>query len=364
MLLEARRPGNWLASEPRPIGSPGACGSVASCPRRTPAIAPLRPPPKRSAVSPSNGDSLGKLKYTDASIAHPKDIYLRRATCAFWAGDRASDSVAWSLPEPVQTVYRAELFAVFVALEIFPCNLELVSDYNGVVDEAERIKGGGKVSPISRHAEFWARYRNALSTGGVRRVRVRWVPSHEKEGSDRVSPSDRTGNDHTARLANAQAKRIGPTARQGKLYDRRTQQLCAIQGIQLKIFAASQATDLPKTRDQGPRGPRVACGGNRAPACWRFPILDCRELRVWGLHPITSHGRKGSGASLAPGSPTTRRLGMYALKTLPCTGRVGLAGPSQPRRPRLKWNRANEARWRCQGEGGHQVVRYNTYHPA
>ena len=31
----------------------------------------------------------------------------------------------------------------------------------------------------------------------------------------------------------------------------------------------------------------------------------------------------------------------------------------QPRKPRLKWNRANEARWRRQGEGGHQVVRYN-----
>ena len=37
-----------------------------------------------------------------------------------------------------------------------------------------------------------------------------------------------------------------------------------------------------------------------------------------------------------------------------------MAGPLQPRGPRFKWNRAVEARWRRQGEGGHQVVRYNT----
>ena len=50
----------------------------------------------------------------------------------------------------------------------------------------------------------------------------------------------------------------------------------------------------------------------------------------------------------------------YALRTLPCSGRAGLAGPPQPRGPRLKWNRAIEARWRRQGEGGHQVFRYST----
>ena len=35
-------------------------------------------------------------------------------------------------------------------------------------------------------------------------------------------------------------------------------------------------------------------------------------------------------------------------------------GAPRPCRPRLKWNRANEARWRRQGEGGHQAVRYNS----
>ena len=71
---------------------------------------------------------------------------------------------------------------------------------------------GAGSGPTSRHADLWARYRNALSAEGFSRVHVRWVPSHEKEGSDRISPGDRNGNDRADRLANAQAKRIGPTA--------------------------------------------------------------------------------------------------------------------------------------------------------
>ena len=76
----------------------------------------------------------------------PKDPYLRTAACAFWAGDSKSDMAAWSLPGPVQTVYRAELFAILVALEVFRGDVEVVSDCKGVVDEAERIRAGGTAS--------------------------------------------------------------------------------------------------------------------------------------------------------------------------------------------------------------------------
>ena len=225
-----------------------------------------------------------------------------------------------------------------------------------------RTKGDGKASPTSKHADLWARYRNALSAGSIRRVRVKWVPPDEKEGSDRISPNERRSNDHADELANARAKRIGPTARQGKIYDRRAQQLSATQSIQLKILAASQATDPPKAQDQGPRGPRAARDGNRAPAfatkC-HLPDLERGELRMWGPHLITSHGTEGFRCVTCARIANHKRA-RYALKTLPCIGRVGLAGPLQPRRPKLKWNRADEARWKRQGEGGHQAVRYNT----
>ena len=93
--------------------------------------------------------------YTDASAMRPKDPYLRRAACAFWAGDSKSDSAAWSLPGPVQTVYRAELFAILAALEVFRGEVDVVSNCKGVADEAERIRADGRVSPTSRHADLW-----------------------------------------------------------------------------------------------------------------------------------------------------------------------------------------------------------------
>ena len=186
-------------------------------------------------------------------------------------------------------------------------------------------------------------------------------PPMKRRGRDRISPGDRAGNDHADRLANAHAKLIGPTARQGKQYDRRTEQLGVIQGIQLRIFTAAQATDPPRTQDQGPRG-RTARASGRTAACPRKchpPTLQSGELRMWGHHFIAPHGTEGfrciSCARIA-----NHKRARYGLRTLPCSGRAGLAGPLQPRRPRLKWNRANEARWWRQGEGGHQVVRYNT----
>ena len=59
-------------------------------------------------------------------------------------------------------MYRAELYAILVALEVFRGDLEVFSDCKGVVDEAGRIRNGGRVSPTSRHADLWARYRDAL----------------------------------------------------------------------------------------------------------------------------------------------------------------------------------------------------------
>ena len=192
------------------------------------------------------------------------------------------------------------------------------------MDEAERIRAGGKVSPTSKHTDLWARYRDALKAHGIRQVLVRWVPSHEEEGSDRISPDDKAGNDHADRLANAHAKLIGPTARQGKQYHRRT--------------------------------------SGQTPACHRkchLPTLQSGEVRMWGRHLIAPHGTEGF-RRISCARVANHKRARYALRTLPCSGLAGLAGPLQPARPRHKWNKANEARWKRQGEGGHQMVRYST----
>ena len=280
----------------------------------------------------------------------------------FLGGEHKSDSAAWTLPGPVQTVYRAELFAVLVALEVFRGDLEIVSDCKGVIDEAERIRAGGKVSPTSKHTDPWTRYKDAPKAHGIRQVLVRWVPSHEEEGSDRITPGDRAGNDHADKLANAHAKIIGPTALQGKLYDRRTEQLEKIQDIQLRILTVAQETNPPRTQDRGPQG-RSARPGRQIPACLRkchLPTLQRGELRIWGRHLSPSTASTEGFRCISCARVANHKRARYALRTLPCSGRAGLAGPLQPRRPRLKWNRANESRWKRQGEIGHQVVRYNT----
>ena len=218
-------------------GQPKCFWECGLLPAPAPKDCPPAPPSEANCGKPKQRRFPEKyLVYTDAPAMRPKDPYLRKAACAFWAGNSKSGSAAWSLPGPVQTIYRAELFAILVALENFRSEIEIVSDCKGVVDEAERVRDGGRVSPTSKHADLRFRYRNALSAEGLSRVLVRWVPSHEKEDSDRISPRDRNGNDQADRLANAQAKRIGPMASQGKLYDRRTRQMAAIQGIQLKIL--------------------------------------------------------------------------------------------------------------------------------
>ena len=89
-----------------------------------PAPTPDDCPPQRPAEADCGKPRQCKLPgtyliYTDASAMRPKDPYLRRAACAFWAGDHEAESAAWALPGPVQTVYRAELYAILVALEVF-----------------------------------------------------------------------------------------------------------------------------------------------------------------------------------------------------------------------------------------------------
>ena len=165
---------------------------------------------------------------------------------------------------------------------------------------------------------------------------MRWVPSHEEEGSDRISPGDRAGNDHADRLANAHAKLIGSTVPQATRYDRRTEQLEMIQGIQLRILTAAQATDPPRTQDRGPRG-RTARANGLSPASHRkchLPTLQTGELRTWGPHLIASHGTEGFRCITCARVANHKRA-RYALRT-PCSGRAGLAGPLQPHRPRLK----------------------------
>ena len=307
-------------------GSPSAyvweCGLL---PAPSPEDCPPAPPLEASRGKPRQRRFPGKyLVYTDASAIRPKDPYLRRAACAFWVGDSKSDSAAWSLPGPVQTVYRAE-----VALEIFRGEVDVASDCKRFVDDAERIGAGGRVSPTSRHADSWFRYKNALSAEGLGRVLVRWVPSHEKEHSNRISPEDRNRNDQADRLANALAKRIGPTARQGKLYDRMVRQMAAIQGIQLKILTASQASDPPRTQDRAQRGPGAARGRSNGPPRPRTchpPTLEPGELRVWGPHLIAPHGTEGYRC-ITCAKVANHKKARYALKYLPCSGRCGLGGP-------------------------------------
>ena len=90
------------------------CGLM---PAPSPDDCPPNPPAEADCGKPRQCKLPGTyLIYTDASAMRPKDPYLRRAACALWAGDHESESEAWALPGPVQTVYRAELYAILVAL--------------------------------------------------------------------------------------------------------------------------------------------------------------------------------------------------------------------------------------------------------
>ena len=106
------------------------CGPM---PAPSPEDCPPAPPAEADCGKPRQRKLPGRyLIYIDASAMRPRDPYLRRAACAFWAGDHVSDSAASALPGPAQTVYRAELYAILVAHEVFRGDLEIVSDCKGL----------------------------------------------------------------------------------------------------------------------------------------------------------------------------------------------------------------------------------------
>ena len=106
------------------------------------------------------------------------------------------------------------MYALVLCAERFGGSYVIVSDCLGVVKGAQALLDGGKPSPTSRHADLWTRLHAALRGRAAGDIRVRWVPSHEKRGSTRISEEDRWGNQEADSLANAEARRIGPMHRQ------------------------------------------------------------------------------------------------------------------------------------------------------
>ena len=87
--------------------------------------------------------------------------------------------------------------------------------------------------------------------------------------------------------------------------------------------------DQGEALDQAPRGPRAARGRGRAPPCARkchLPILERGELRMWGPHFIAPHGTEGYRC-ITCARVADHKSASYALRTLPCSSRYGLAGP-------------------------------------
>ena len=105
-----------------------------------------------------------------------------------------------------------------------------------------------------------------------------------------------------------------------------------------------------------PVRPVDVAGPRPAPGSATPPTLERGKLKMWGPHLTAPHGTEGHKCITCARVANHKRA-RYALKTSPCSGRYGLAGPLQPRRPRLNWNKTNEARWKRQGESGHQVVK-------
>ena len=360
------RAASWPSRRKQRTGSPGAYGNVATSPRRAQRTASQRPRTRRTAASLDRGGSPAPIPRVYRCIGYAPQGPLPEEGCLRWAGDSKSDAAAWSLPGPVQTVYRAVIFAILVALEVFRSEAEVVSDCKGAVDEAERIRAGGAVSPTSRHADLWFRYKNALSAEGLGRVLVRWVPSHEKEDSDRISPEDRNGNGQADTLANALARRIGPTAKQGKLNDRRVRQMAAIQGIQLKILTASQASGPPKTQDRAQRGPGVArgCGhGPLSPRKCHLPTLEPGDLRMWGPHLIAPHGSEGYRCITCGRIPNHKRARYVGAQVLAVLGPLWPGGAPPPMQAQAQMEQGERGQMEAP-RGGRPPGRQVQLHPA
>ena len=117
--------------------------------------------------------------WTDGSGRYPTDARLRACTWAVHAGAGHPDKwLAGILPGPVQTIFRAELYAVIRALKATRGPLEVVSDCAGVVSTGMRYIRGKEVSPKASHADLW---RELKAEAAGREVSLRWVPSHLPE---------------------------------------------------------------------------------------------------------------------------------------------------------------------------------------
>ena len=77
------------------------------------------------------------------------------------------------LPGRVQTIFRAELYAVLRALRATKGPLEVVSDCAGVVTSGNRYLGGKAVTAKVAHADLW---RQLQQEAAGREVSLRWVP--------------------------------------------------------------------------------------------------------------------------------------------------------------------------------------------
>ena len=112
--------------------------------------------------------------WADGSGRFPTDPRLRTCTWAIYAGPTHPDMwMAGVLPGRVQTIFRAELYAVLRALRATKGPLEVVSACVGVVNSGNRYLRGKKVSPKAAHADLW---RQLQCEAEGRGVTLRWVP--------------------------------------------------------------------------------------------------------------------------------------------------------------------------------------------
>jgi hypothetical protein len=349
----------WIAArgEPRCLWE---CGILpAGSAQEGPPPPPAGPTPQEPAcdirVAP------GTCIYTDASAIRPKETFLRRAACSLWVGHASPLNAAWALPGPVQTVYRAELYAVVVAAERVAGGCVVVTDCLGVAQGAQRVLKGETPSAVSRHADLWARL-NTVVRGNPGRLRdVRWVPSHQPPDSDRITARDREGNDEADKLARRMAERIGPTVAQQEAYDRKVALLRAVQRSQSAVLEAAirEGAANPDGRHGARRG-RLAAGGEtereRARGSAVRP-LGPSELRTWGPHLVRASPAGGCLCTLC-GRHATSHAAQRAMAKLRCRDRPGL-------RPRVMgpeawedWNSAIVVRWQAGDISGHNGCIY------
>ena len=129
--------------------------------------------------------------WTDGSGRFPTDPRQRACTWAVHGGSGYPEKwLVGVLPGRVQTIFRAELFAVVRALHATQGPLEVVSDCAGVVESGNRYLRGKKVSPKAGHADLWLELQEAARD---REVTLRWVPPHmpiQAVWGGQISPED------------------------------------------------------------------------------------------------------------------------------------------------------------------------------